>query len=83
MPARRPSRPGPSTNASAAPPRVAASSSADFFRRIANPIALAELFDVLPHIFLFVKDRRHRYTKRHERVTRRVSNDLHITLRSG
>ena len=36
---------------------------ADFFRRIANPVVFAELFDVLPNIFLFVKDRRSRFTK--------------------
>lgn len=36
---------------------------ADFFRRIANPVVFGELFDVLPNIFLFVKDRRHRYMK--------------------
>src|SRR5688500_7635487 len=35
----------------------------DFFRRAANPVVFAELFDVLPHIYHFIKDRRHRYVK--------------------
>ena len=36
---------------------------AAFFGRTTNPIVFAELFDVLPNIFLFIKDRRHRYVK--------------------
>ena len=36
---------------------------AEFFGRVRDPILFAELFDVLPHIYLFVKDRRHRYMK--------------------
>jgi PAS domain S-box-containing protein len=36
---------------------------ADFFRQVANPVVFAELFDVLPNIFLFVKDQRSRFTK--------------------
>lgn len=35
----------------------------DFFRRATNPVVFAQLFDVLPNIFLFIKDRRHRYVK--------------------
>lgn len=35
----------------------------DFFRLAANPIVFAELFDVLPHIYHFIKDRAHRYVK--------------------
>ena len=44
---------------SAAPPAF----TADFFRRVANPVVFAEVFDVLPNIFLFVKDRRSRFIK--------------------
>ncbi len=36
---------------------------AGFFRQAANPVVFAELFDVLPNIFLFIKDRQHRYVK--------------------
>src|ERR1041384_5700560 len=36
---------------------------AGFFRRAVNPLVFARLFDVLPHIYLFIKDRRHRYMK--------------------
>lgn len=42
---------------------TASPAASDFLRRAANPLVLAELFDVLPHIFLFIKDRRHRYVK--------------------
>lgn len=35
----------------------------DFFAAVANPIVFTELFDVLPHIFLFIKSREHRYVK--------------------
>lgn len=35
----------------------------EFFQRAARPEVFAELFDVLPHIYLFIKDRRHRYRK--------------------
>ncbi len=34
-----------------------------FFRRVAEPAVFAELFDVLPDIYLFIKDRQHRYVK--------------------
>lgn len=46
-----------------APPSPPPSVSPDFFQRLANPQVLTELFDVLPNIFLFLKDRRHRYMK--------------------
>lgn len=36
---------------------------ADFFRRAQNPIVFTELFDVLPRIYLFIKDHRHRFIK--------------------
>jgi PAS domain S-box-containing protein len=36
---------------------------ADFFRRAANPMVFTELFDVLPRIYLFIKDRQHRFMK--------------------
>lgn len=47
------------------PPRSTAATTlqADFFQRAVNPIVFVELFDVLPHIYLFIKDRRHRYMK--------------------
>jgi AraC-like DNA-binding protein len=35
----------------------------EFFRRVADPVALVALFDVLPDVFLFIKDRAHRYVK--------------------
>jgi AraC-like DNA-binding protein len=35
----------------------------DFFQRAIHPVVFAELFDVLPHIYLFIKDRQHRYRK--------------------
>jgi AraC-like DNA-binding protein len=34
-----------------------------FFARVAEPAVFAEMFDVLPDVFLFIKDRRHRYVK--------------------
>lgn len=40
-----------------------AATTADFFRRVAGPAVFAELFDVLPEVYLFIKDRRHRYVK--------------------
>lgn len=56
MPRRAPPR-------SPTPSPVPPASTADFFRRVSNPAVFTELFDVLPHIFLFVKDRRHRYVR--------------------
>lgn len=35
----------------------------DFFKLVAEPVVFAELFDVLPEVYLFIKDRRHRYVK--------------------
>jgi AraC-like DNA-binding protein len=48
-----------------ASPRLAAATTLqnDFFQRASNPVVFAALFDVLPHIYHFVKDRRHRYMK--------------------
>ena len=37
--------------------------SENFFRRIERSVVLAEMFDVLPNVYLFVKDRRHRFVK--------------------
>src|ERR1043166_7648601 len=34
-----------------------------FFDQVAEPAVFAELFDVLPEVFLFIKDRAHRYVK--------------------
>ncbi len=36
---------------------------ADFFRQIGEPGALLQMFDALPDIYLFVKDRQHRFVK--------------------
>lgn len=36
---------------------------ADFFGRMGEPMGLWEMFDVLPDIYLFVKDRRHRFMR--------------------
>lgn len=47
--------------ASSAPAPLAAQTA--FFLRAKNPVVFTELFDVLPNIFLFIKDRRHRYMK--------------------
>lgn len=35
----------------------------EYFRAVANPVVFAELFDVIPDVYLFIKDRRHRYMK--------------------
>lgn len=43
--------------------REAAEITADFFGRVAEPGVWAELFDVLPEVFLFIKDRQHRFVK--------------------
>ncbi|MES2694563.1 MAG: AraC family transcriptional regulator [Verrucomicrobiota bacterium] len=45
------------------PPARPAPPQTDFFLRVANPVVFTELFDVLPHIFLFIKNRDHRYVK--------------------
>jgi AraC-like DNA-binding protein len=42
---------------------MADSVQAAFFRAIANPLVLAEMFDVIPDAYLFIKDRDHRYVK--------------------
>jgi PAS domain S-box-containing protein len=42
------------------PPSAAA---AEFFRRLADPGLLLALFDHLPRVYLFVKDREHRFVK--------------------
>lgn len=42
---------------------VTVTATAEFFRRIGEPLVLAELFDVLPNVHLFIKDRRHRFVK--------------------
>ncbi len=44
-------------------PPPAPSPGNELLLRATNPIVLAELFDVLPQIYLFVKDHRHRYQK--------------------
>lgn len=38
-------------------------SAESFLGEVRNPVVLTELFDVLPQVFLFVKDRSHRYRK--------------------
>ena len=43
--------------------REAAEITAGFFGRVAEPGVFATLFDVLPDVFLFIKDRRHRFVK--------------------
>lgn len=35
----------------------------EFFARVTRPVLIAELFDVLPDTYLFIKDRQHRYIK--------------------
>jgi AraC-like DNA-binding protein len=35
----------------------------EFFRAVANPVVFAELFDAIPDVYLFIKDRRHRYIR--------------------
>lgn len=45
------------------PPAAPAAPNAAFFSRTANPLVFVELFDVLPDVYLFVKDRHHRYMK--------------------
>ena len=40
---------------------TAATPATEFFRRIGGRPALAELFEVLPNVYLFVKDRQHRF----------------------
>ena len=47
------------------PPRPSTNSPAAnlLLLRASNPVVLAELFDVLPQVHLFVKDREHRYVK--------------------
>ncbi|MBL9198935.1 MAG: AraC family transcriptional regulator [Opitutaceae bacterium] len=35
----------------------------EYFRAVANPIVFAELFDAIPDVYLFIKDRGHRYMK--------------------
>lgn len=36
---------------------------AKFFRRLGEPVTLLSLLDVLPNVYLFVKDRQHRFVK--------------------
>jgi AraC-like DNA-binding protein len=43
---------------------------AEFFQQLADPTTLANLFDYLPGIYLFVKDRHHRYMKVNRRLAR-------------
>ena len=35
----------------------------DFFARVKEPQVFTDLFEVLPEVYLFVKDREHRFVK--------------------
>lgn len=45
------------------PPNDPAALQAAFFRRATQSLVFAQMFDVLPQVYLFVKDRQHRYMK--------------------